>query len=99
VEFNCLRSKTEPSAGRTWEVGRRETHTCKVTPTSLKSCTRSTVAITSFVNWSNTNTFQTAGPLGAGTFKAGVFPVDDEESFVERSIGSLRLSNVRRALV
>jgi len=39
------------------------------------------------------------GPLGAGTFKAVVFPVDEEESFAERSIGSLRLSSVRRALV
>ena len=55
--------------------------------------------MTSFVNWSNTNTFQIVGPVSVGRFRTGAFPVDEEESFVELSIDSLRLSSVRRAFV
>ena len=75
------------------------TYTCRVTPTSRRSCTRSTVASTSLVYWSNTRTFHTGGPVGEATLRElAPFPVD-WVTLLDDSIGLLRLRSVRRALV
>jgi hypothetical protein len=77
---------------------RARTYTWRVTPTSLRSWTRRTVARTSFVCWSRTRIFQTGGPVSGGPVMA--------EDLAAGCCGSgggwtglLRLRRARRASV
>lgn len=73
----------------------KDTYTCRVTPTSRKSCTRRTVAKTSFVCWSKTSIFHTGGPVGGGVLKPEPVPVALEGG----STGLFKLSRANSAAV
>lgn len=74
-------------------------YTWRVTPISRKSCTRSTVASTSFVCWSKTRIFHTGGPDGVETFNVGALFEGADVVGLLGSTGWLRLSKANNALV
>ena len=70
------------------------TYTCKVTPISRRSCTRKTVASTSFVLWSKTSIFQTGGPAaGIFNWELGLLVVSGEDPSVAESAGAFKFNN------
>lgn len=83
----------EPDHSSQGERCEQSTHMCNVTPCSLRSCTLSVVASTSFEASSRTSTFHTGALAGAG---AGV---EDRPFEEEEEEGTLRLRRERRAAV